>query len=162
MNRESCSIGDGDEQLGALVGGAGVCSRTCIASYANPEHLDVLNACFKWCMQKRGSGKEFHGDVVWGGRERGHPACLGMLPLCAVSAGALCCVVLITLSLHPLQPTTFPRARRRPRRRLAATCSASRCTARTTWAKRRAGLRCRHGGPCTRTSPTDLGLLWPP
>lgn len=84
MNRESCSIGDGDEQLGVLVGGAGVCSRTCIASYVNPEHLDVLNACFKWCMQKRGSGKEFHGDVVWGGEGAGPPR----LPW---DAAAVCC-----------------------------------------------------------------------
>lgn len=66
------------------------------------------------------------------------------------------------LSVTPFQPTTFPRARPRPRRRPAATCSASRSTARTTWARRRAGLRCRRGGPCIRTSPTDLGLLWPP
>lgn len=66
------------------------------------------------------------------------------------------------LSVNPFQPTTFPRARPRPRRRLAATCSASRSTARTTWARRRAGLRYRRGGPCTRTSPTDLGLLWLP
>lgn len=67
-----------------------------------------------------------------------------------------------TLSVNPFQPTTFPRARPRRRRRLAATCSASRSTARTTWARRRAGLRCRRGGPCTRTSPTDSGLLWLP
>lgn len=99
------------------------------------------------------------GDAVGvgaGGAEAGAET----LPVCELMGWH--CLALLTLSLNPFQPTIFPRARPRPRRRPAATCSASRSTARTTWARRRAGLRCRRGGPCTRTSPTDLGRLWLP
>lgn len=81
-----------------LVGGAEACNRTCVAGCANPEHLDTLKACFKWCMQRREQGIP-RGRGAGRGSERGHPACFGMLSLCAVSAGMLHCTVLITLSL---------------------------------------------------------------
>lgn len=68
-------------------------------------------------------------------------------------------------AVAPLQCTTSPRARlqrrrRRRRRRAAPTCRVFLSTAPRTWARPRAGLQCQPGDPCTRTFPTDLGLLW--